>query len=76
MTDLVPQGIASSVVSKRYIKRLIILDSSEYTVLFTDQIFRNSLSPNIWLSICFKIRGRAFQKPGQAFQTLSRTFEA
>ena len=54
-----PQEIASSVVTKRYIKRLIRLDFNKYTVLFTDHIFINSLSQSTWLSICFKTTGRA-----------------
>ena len=58
------------------LKRLITPDSNEYTVLFTDQIFINSLKRNTRSSACFKTHGQAFQTLGQAFQTLDRASEA
>ena len=38
---------------------------NEYIVLFTDQIFKDSLWQKTWSSICFK-------KPDQVFQLLLR----
>ena len=65
------------------LKRLITQDSNEYTVLFTDQIFINSLLRNTRPSASFKTHerafqtlGRTFQTLGQASQTLGRAFEA
>ena len=45
-------------------------------VLFTDQIFINSLKRNTRPSACFNTHGRAFQTLDRAFQTLGRAFEA
>ena len=65
------------------LKRLITQDSNEYTVLFTDQIFINSLLRNTRPSACFKTHDRAFQtlvrtfqRLSRASQTLGRAFEA
>ena len=61
---------------KYRLKRLITLDCNEYTVLFTDQIFINSLQQNTWPSARFKTFGRVFQALGRAFQTLGRAFDS
>ena len=61
---------------KFILKRLITLESNEYTVLFTDQIFINSLSQNIRPSICFQTRDQAFQILSLDFKTFGRAFEA
>ena len=45
-------------------------------MLFTEQIFINSLEENTQPSTCFKKHGRAFQTLGKAFRTLSRIFQA
>ena len=57
------------------LNRLITLNSNEYTVLFTDHIFVNSLYRNTRPSTCFKTHGRAFQTLGRAFQTLGQAFQ-
>ena len=57
------------------LKRIMTLDSKDYTVLFTDQIFINSLQRNTRPDTCFKTHGRAFQTLGQAFQALGRAFK-
>ena len=58
------------------LKKLITLDSNDYTVLFTDQIFINSLSQNTQSSSCFNTHGREYQTLRPAFQTLGQAFEA
>ena len=44
-------------------------------MLFTDQIFINSLQQNPRPSACFKTLARAFETLVGAFQTLGRAFE-
>ena len=57
------------------LKRLITLDSNDYTVLFTEQIFINSFNETLGRVLILKHTAEPFQTLGRTFQILDRAFQ-